>query len=772
MSTFYMFGLSNQCRQHVLDDLRPYVCTFDSCNIEPFKTKPAWFEHELNQHRVVWCCPCCEQTYETLDHVKTHLRLTHENFYGKPGVSDLLRRYRNQKTSFQAEDCPFCDGSWTIPVSSDPHKHAVVSRTVFRDHLAAHLEQVALFALTPFNGPRDQNMVDEESWRGLQPASGSAAHPDYWGSDEWNYSWEYLTKGAADTTPAHDGASGPLYGSASSQASNPYRSTFSERSVSTQSSYSRVGTDHFPSIQSSLSSTLSPSANSFGFVSMQMDAQSGRMSASPYSKGRRPMGRKRGLKPEQRQEAALMRIIQACSNCRKRKEKCDPGTPCRSCLAHYKGDLVNHPCRDSQLQGLVNKKLPFQQLAGSPLAVDDLVIDASTRYKIPVHIAFGLPMVLEVYLLSDRPILGDQDRLDSDGDILMTSALNYATVMDATLSKRFALPQGLGYIEPRDSSTEHTRVKIRNSIHTHLIYQWPPTSDHAETPTLQETHVLPVVLTTEAMDQMEGVLHNHLSDLVMNHFRVFPVYLSPLRVLRSVYVYFRSMGPETESFGHLMDALKLLVLVHGHDDISIPRVEEAPEIAHITSNILNIPLTAEFSRPSICYVRAQIRSKTLPLAEELAVRVFSYLERLCWGRREEDWPTVLALMLVLMMVLESVQYHASKRPYHVENDSDASHVVRDDGSAASLARTLVSLYAVSFSTCHARLDLAKNLEPIAEGNERVPASLKFVYDLRKAMQQAEATHYLSAKVSQRRTEGDMSFFFDRLVAEVLLLGNL
>jgi hypothetical protein len=229
------------------------------------------------------------------------------------------------------------------------------------------------------------------------------------------------------------------------------------------------------------------------------------------------------------------------------------------------------------------------------------------------------------------------------------------------------------------------------------------------------------------------------------------------------------MEPNTEPFNHLREALKLLVLVHCHDDVVIPEAFGDSEIAHIAYNILNPPLTTEVPRPAICFVRAQIREKTPQLAEELTARVFSYLERLFQRGREEDWPTVLALMLVIMMVLETVQYHTSMRPYHHESDINTSHMEHNDTPGESASKTLLSVYAVSFSACHTRLDLTKNLEPIAEGSESLPSSSKFVHNVRKSMQQAEATRYLSAKISQQRTDGDMSFFFDRLVAKLLLL---
>jgi hypothetical protein len=101
--------------------------------------------------------------------------------------------------------------------------------------------------------------------------------------------------------------------------------------------------------------TPSPTSSaSHSWVSYQMDSQIGKLTptAAEGSQGRAIRGRKRGLTADQRSQAALMRIVGACSNCRKRKEKCDPGTPCNSCLEHYKGDLVQHPCRDRLLSDL------------------------------------------------------------------------------------------------------------------------------------------------------------------------------------------------------------------------------------------------------------------------------------------------------------------------------------------------------------------------------------------------------------------------------------
>ena len=76
---------------------------------------------------------------------------------------------------------------------------------------------------------------------------------------------------------------------------------------------------------SSATSTSSPSG--LGWVQYQVNSSTRRLvpsGAGPNS-GRRQRGRTRGLTPDQRKNAALMRVVKACSNCRKRKERvCEP----------------------------------------------------------------------------------------------------------------------------------------------------------------------------------------------------------------------------------------------------------------------------------------------------------------------------------------------------------------------------------------------------------------------------------------------------------------
>ena len=60
-------NLISSPRRHFFRDLRPYVCTFDSCT-EPnrlFETRHDWFDHEVRYHRREWYCVECDFAFPT-----------------------------------------------------------------------------------------------------------------------------------------------------------------------------------------------------------------------------------------------------------------------------------------------------------------------------------------------------------------------------------------------------------------------------------------------------------------------------------------------------------------------------------------------------------------------------------------------------------------------------------------------------------------------------------------------------------------------------------
>lgn len=468
--------------------------------------------------------------------------------------------------------------------------------------------------------------------------------------------------------------------------------------------------------------TASPSptsAHSLGWVPMQMDSQSGRMSAaisSSDTQGRVSKGRKRGLDPKQRSEAALMRIVGSCSNCKKRKEKCDPGTPCRSCLKHYKGDLVNNPCRNHALVNFTETFLsnrhgwhPTDRSLISCIGPAGFKISSDITFKIPLHFGFGLPLTIEV-----NPVFIDNETL----------------------------------------------------VHEHLVYSWPPQSSTTATHTQP---VLPAILSASATASLSQTLDSHLEHLVLSEFKAFPPYLSPLRILDKVYTFFRSLPTSSPTSHLLLQSLKLLVLVHVGGDITLPKQSASTSLQQLVR--CTMPHTPETARPSPCLLRAQFGAVMPALATQLMRSVLADLERLLFARNEVDWPVALASLMVVLMTVESIHYHAAKLPYHDaygparRENVDGSGFEADDG----VVDTLLASYKACFSACHTRLQPHWQGDLSAAAGKTDPAD-QFVASVREAVGREGVESYLAGKVHERFVdEEDMGFFFDRLVARLLLL---
>lgn len=103
----------------MFEDLQPYVCTFDDCDLPDhfFASRDEWFRHETHQHRVKWSCntdhhPEYDTQTDFLLHIETchHKEIDVKNFeilrdvFRQPsrdvdGVCNLCMRYsKNLKT--------------------------------------------------------------------------------------------------------------------------------------------------------------------------------------------------------------------------------------------------------------------------------------------------------------------------------------------------------------------------------------------------------------------------------------------------------------------------------------------------------------------------------------------------------------------------------------------------------------------------------------------------------------------------------------------------
>lgn len=467
-------------------------------------------------------------------------------------------------------------------------------------------------------------------------------------------------------------------------------------------------------------SSPSPTSNTFGWVSYQPNTEQKLVPlGTEAGRGRRQRGRIGALTAQQRNHAALMRVIGSCSNCKKRKEKCDPETPCKSCLDHYKGDLVNHPCRDRLLSHLAGVFFT-ERLGWHPTArpIDSCAGNHQVKpvfsYSIPIIFGFGPALYVDVF-----PV-----------------------------------------------QFEHAEPAL---YHQHIIYPWPPNALPGET----HTHaVLPAVLTPQSASALEETLEKHLTLLVDKQFNSFPPFCSSLRILRHVYVLCRSLPTNSPYSRLLRQALKLLILVHVGGDITVLPDPNIDRILHSAG------LDLGGITPTPCFIRSQIGSIMPSLALKLMREILLSLEQLFLRREDQEWPIAVATLLVILMTVESIQYHAAKLPYHHAQDMTKApsqprrdHDFQGDDYGV---QQLLDFYSACYAGCHARLHPDwqgdGSILPQAANSkaERIAPEDKFIESIRNAIREATPA-YLSAKATADRIEGDMSYYFDRLAARLLVL---
>jgi len=124
-------------RRHVFRDLRPYVCTFEDCQNagKLYVSRHDWIYHELQIHRREYVCKECHKIYSNRKEMSTHLR----EHYGEsisPAqlgvVLDLCDRQVDVSDN-EKDSCLVCAEE--------------LSLSALQGHLAAHMEDIALFVL-------------------------------------------------------------------------------------------------------------------------------------------------------------------------------------------------------------------------------------------------------------------------------------------------------------------------------------------------------------------------------------------------------------------------------------------------------------------------------------------------------------------------------------------------------------------------------------------------------------------------------------------------
>jgi hypothetical protein len=326
----------------------------------------------------------------------------------------------------------------------------------------------------------------------------------------------------------------------------------------------------------------------------------------------------------------------------------------------------------------------------------------------------------------------------------------------------YFIPICIGFGQSVRLTVQRLKIQERRFTHEHTIYAWPSRTSHNR---VSITHgVLPAVPMPNTATNLQNILEEHFTSLVIQHFRQFPLYVSPLRVLREIYIFHRSLVGDSAHSRLLLKALKLLVMVHVGADITLPEVTIDRGLELLVRATMNdFDLT---QLPTSCFIRAQIGSAMDILGAQLMKEIPSTLELLLLGGNPDHWPAALPTLLVVLMVVESIQYHAAKWPYHESLDPPmlqelCRRIKRMDSKAL---RILAEFYVACFGARHILLHMSDQVPDMTLSSGRT-----FIGRIRSGVQQAAGAGYLSEKASERNWDGEnMHFFFDRLVARFLL----
>ncbi|KAJ5371024.1 uncharacterized protein N7496_007116 [Penicillium cataractarum] len=133
---------------HVYSDLRPYICTFGGCVKENqlYDSFTEWSAHERQFHRREWFCTLCPYTSADKCALLSHLEDDHADT-----PKEQRQEMKNQsKPSTLAQQCPLCT------------KPPITSSSRFQQHLAQHLQQLALFVLPRRETDDEESALREE----------------------------------------------------------------------------------------------------------------------------------------------------------------------------------------------------------------------------------------------------------------------------------------------------------------------------------------------------------------------------------------------------------------------------------------------------------------------------------------------------------------------------------------------------------------------------------------------------------------------------------
>ncbi|KAH7092032.1 hypothetical protein FB567DRAFT_516332 [Paraphoma chrysanthemicola] len=174
-------------QKHVYTDLRPYVCTFEACDVKLYTQRRDWWEHEARHHRLRWKCHfCTHDEFRSLNRFHDHVRSSHVPNIDQDQLDALSEGSSRPLEAYFASECPFCDEWQQILEKANPEidsRNIVVTAAQFRQHVGSHMQALALFAL-PRGEHGDQNSECSANTQAVGVGSASSAvkvvRPQQW----------------------------------------------------------------------------------------------------------------------------------------------------------------------------------------------------------------------------------------------------------------------------------------------------------------------------------------------------------------------------------------------------------------------------------------------------------------------------------------------------------------------------------------------------------------------------------------------------------------
>ncbi|CAN9214406.1 unnamed protein product [Alternaria alternata] len=131
------YGKGRAWKTHLLQDLQPYICTYQDCESSQqlFRSRREWAEHEAT-HRKLWRCPeHAAALYSSISGLENHLRQDHNGGFPEDQIAVIAKIGETTAMDTRTK-CPIC----YVPADT-------ANLGDLQSHIANHLERFATFAL-------------------------------------------------------------------------------------------------------------------------------------------------------------------------------------------------------------------------------------------------------------------------------------------------------------------------------------------------------------------------------------------------------------------------------------------------------------------------------------------------------------------------------------------------------------------------------------------------------------------------------------------------